>query len=54
MAALQRLGIAARIAWHGNHDRDALVLVEPTPENVARLEDGWRTPPPHCRCERGL
>jgi hypothetical protein len=37
----RRLGIDARLAWHGDHDSDALVLtvlIEPDPKNLRRLQ----------------
>jgi hypothetical protein len=37
LAEFRRLGIDARLAWHGDHDSDALVLVEPDPEDLRRL-----------------
>jgi hypothetical protein len=38
MAELRRFGITASVAWHGDQDHDTLVLVEPDPENLRRLE----------------
>jgi hypothetical protein len=38
MAALRRHGIDARLAWNGDADSPALVLVEPDRENIRRLE----------------
>lgn len=42
---LRQRGIDARLAWHADHDQDALVFVPADRENLARLE-GWLEPAP--------
>jgi hypothetical protein len=41
MEELRRFGIDARVAWQADLDGDALVLVEPDAENLARLDRVW-------------
>jgi hypothetical protein len=37
LAEFRRLGFDARLAWHGDDEHHALVLIEPDPENLRRL-----------------
>jgi hypothetical protein len=37
MADLRRLGVDAAVAWHGDDNAPALVLVDPRLENLGRL-----------------
>jgi hypothetical protein len=37
---LRDAGIDARLAWHSDHDSDALVMVPAEPENLRKL-DQW-------------
>jgi hypothetical protein len=37
LAEFRRLGINARLAWHGDDDSHALLLVDASPDTLARL-----------------
>jgi hypothetical protein len=46
MEELRRFGIEAGVAWHADLDGNALVLIEPDAENLARLGRWLQTRPP--------